>query len=359
MSSENEIPKEQNELIAMAQESVSSEANVTLLLEGKLVDALLIKASVLVESRTGIMVLLFSLEKGDLLEAYSIFGNSHLLNRIRTFENYGQFLKDLIEAVQAGGIERALSDRIGRAIYKGLDGQAMLQQFPKILKKNFPDFCMLTQQIINSELRIQTTKVQMDIEKVSSLKFRVNNPLGAMYAPILNPYKEIKTEPKKIVVPILENSPEKIKAEAMISEVQKEFKQVLMCKTVVAPVAGIDFGNLKENMKLLFVLPFQTPEEIALAKSVGAVTKEGAIKPISGDFLKIINGGKNEFHIFAKGPNGILLRAFEERPVKLAVSKKNQQATKKDERSDLGKMMSVIIGILVVLIIILFFMYLA
>ena len=180
-----------------------------------------------------------------------------------------------------------------------------------------------------------------------------------MYAPILNPYKEIKTEPKKIVVPILENSPEKIKAEAMISEVQKEFKQVLMCKTVVAPVAGIDFGNLKENMKLLFVLPFQTPEEIALAKSVGAVTKEGAIKPISGDFLKIINGGKNEFHIFAKGPNGILLRAFEERPVKLAVSKKNQQATKKDERSDLGKMMSVIIGILVVLIIILFFMYLA
>jgi tetrahydromethanopterin S-methyltransferase subunit G len=60
-----------------------------------------------------------------------------------------------------------------------------------------------------------------------------------------------------------------------------------------------------------------------------------------------------------KAPNGILLRAFEERPVKLAVSKKNQQATKKDERSDLGKMMSVIIGILVVLIIILFFMYLA
>jgi hypothetical protein len=359
MSSENETPKEQNELIVMAQESVSTEENVTLLLEGKLIDALLIKASVLVESRSGIMIFLFSLEKGDLLEVFSIFGNSPLINRIRTFENYTQFLKDLIEAVKAGGIERALSDRIGRAVYKGIDSQSMLLQFPKLAKKNFNDFCMLAQQVINSELRIQTTKIQVDMEKVSSLKFRINNPLGAIYAPILNPYKEIKSEPKKIVVPILESSAEKVKAEAMISDVQKDFKQVLMCKTVVAPVAGIDFGNLKENMKLLFVLPFQTSEEIALAKSVGAVTKEGTIKPIPGEFLKIITGGKNEYHIFAKGPNGVLLRAFEERPVKLALSKKTQQTAKKDDRSDLGKMMSIIIGILLVLIIILFFMYLA
>ncbi len=359
MSSENETPNEQNELIVMARESVSSEENVTLLLEGKLIDALLIKASILVESRSGVMIFLFSLEKGDLLEVFSVFGNSPLLNRIRTFENSAQFLKDLIEAVKGGGIERPLSDRIGRSIYKGLDPQVMLLHFPKIAKKNFNDFCMLAQQIINSELRIQTSKVQIDMEKVSSLKFRINNPLGAIYAPILNPYKEIKTEPKKIVVPIFENSAEKLKAESLINEVQKEYKQVVVCKTVVAPVAGIDFDSLKENMKLLFVLPFQTSEEIALAKSVGAVTKEGTIKPIAGEFLKIITGGKNEYHIFAKGPNGVLLRAFEERPVKLAISKKTPQVAKKDDRSELGKMMSVIIGILLVLIIILFFMYLA
>ena len=90
-------------------------------------------------------------------------------------------------------------------------------------------------------------------------------------------------------------------------------------------------------MKLLFVLPFQTTEEIALLKSVGAVTKEGAIKPIAGEFLKIITGGKMNI-IFCKGPNGILLRAFEERPVKLAVSKKKTiNPSKKDERSELGK----------------------
>ena len=305
------------------------------------------------------MMLLFSIEKGELLEIYSIFGNSPLINRIRTFENYNQFLKDLIEVVKAGGIEKALSDRIGRSIYKGLDPNGMLLQIPKILKKNFNDFCMMMQHLINSELKIQSTKMQIDIEKVNSLKFRINNPLEVFYKPIANPYKEIKKEPAKIVVPVLENSPEKVKAEAMISDVQKDYKKVLMCKTIVSPVAGIDFDNLKENMKLLFVLPFETAEEKALAKSVGAVTQEGTIKPIAGDFLKIITGGKNEFHIFAKGPNGILLRAFEERPVKLALSKKIPQSAKKEERSELGKMMSVIIGILFVLIIILFFMYLA
>ncbi|HMV41748.1 MAG TPA: hypothetical protein PK079_07010 [Leptospiraceae bacterium] len=356
MASENES---QNELITMALESVSSDENVNLVLEGKLMDALIVKASVFVETRSGILLFLFSIEKGELIEIYSIFGNSPLINRIRTFENYSQFLIDLIETVKGGGIEKALSDRIGRALYKGINPTNLLSLFPKMGKKNYNDFCMMMQEIMNNELKIQSTKMQIDIEKVNSLKFRINNPLAEIYKPIQNPYKEVKKEPTKVVVPILENSPEKIKAEAMINDVQKNYKQVLMCKTIVSPVAGIDFDSLKENMKLLFVLPFETPEEKALAKSVGAVSKEGTIKPIAGEFLKIITGGKNEFHIFAKGPNGILLRAFEERPVKLALSKKNQQVAKKEERSELGKMMSVVVGILFVLIIILSFMYLA
>lgn len=356
MSMDNE-QKQQNEFMIMALESVASEADAILLIEGKLIDALLVKASVTVENRTGVMIFLFSLAKGDLLQVYSVFGNSPLLTRIRTFENSPQFVLDLIEAIKSGGIERALSDRIGRVMFKGLDSQSVLLQFPKIEKKNYSDFCEMIQFIINTELRIKTAKIQIDVEKISSLNFRTKNPLLSNYAPITNPYKDNKVIP----VPIEDNPylPEKAKAEALINEVQKSFKRVLMCKTVVAPVAGIDFDSLKENMKLLFVLPFQTPEEIALAKSVGAVGKDGVNKPIAGEFLKIITGGKNEFHIFAKGPNGILLRAFEERPVKLALSKKVTSAGKKDDSSDVGKMMSVIIGILLVLIIALFFMYLA
>lgn len=357
MSTENEQLKQHNELMIMALESVASEADANLLLEGKLIDALLVKAAVTVENRTGVMTFLFSLAKGDLLQVYSVFGNSPLLTRIRTFENSPQFIADLTEAIKSGGIERALSDRIGRVMFKGLDSQSVLLQFPKIDKKNYNDFCEMIQFVINTELKIKTAKVQIDVEKISSLNFRTKTNLSTIYAPIVNPYKEVKVTP----VPIEANPylPEKAKAEALIHEVQKDFKRVLMCKTVVAPVAGIDFDSLKENMKLLFVLPFQTTEEIALAKSVGAVTKDGINKPIAGEFLKIITGGKNEYHIFAKGPNGILLRAFEERPVKLAMSKKTTQSVKKDDQSELGKMMSVIIGILLVLVITLFFMYLA
>ncbi|MBP9888163.1 MAG: hypothetical protein KBF93_17835 [Leptospiraceae bacterium] len=359
MSSENDIQKEQNELITMALESVSSDDDANLLLEGKLVDALLIKASVQVENRNGVMIFLFSLAKGDLLQVYSAFGNSPLLNRIRTFENVSQFLLDLIDAIKAGGIERALSDRIGRVMYKGLDRQTILSEFPKIEKKDYSNICEIIQLVINTELKIKTAKIQLDVEKISSLKFRVNNPLASVYTPISNPYTEAKKSAPIVVAPENNVSQEKAKAENLINDVQKNYKKVLMCKTVVAPVAGIDFENLKENMKLLFVLPFQTKEEIAIAKSVGAVAKDGTNKPITGEFLKIVTGGKNEYHIFAKGPNGTLLRAFEERPVKLAVSKKTSQTSKKDEHSELGKMMSIIVGILLVLVIILFFMYLA
>ena len=160
MSSENDIQKEQNELITMALESVSSDDDANLLLEGKLVDALLIKASVQVENRNGVMIFLFSLAKGDLLQVYSAFGNSPLLNRIRTFENVSQFLLDLIDAIKAGGIERALSDRIGRVMYKGLDRQTILSEFPKIEKKDYSNICEIIQLVINTELKIKTAKIK-------------------------------------------------------------------------------------------------------------------------------------------------------------------------------------------------------
>lgn len=323
MPSENENQRQESELIAMAFESVVSEEDANLLLEGKLNDALLVKVSVQVENRSGIMILLFSLAKGDLLQVYSIFGNSPLLNRIRTFENVSQFLLDLIEAIKAGGIEKPLSDRIGRVLYKGIDKQSMLKEFPKLEKKNYSDFCEILQYVINTELKIKTTKVQVEVERLSSLKFRSNNPLAAVFSPISNPYLET-IKPVSQTTTTVENnqSQEKAKAEAIINDIQKDYKKVLVCKTVVAPVAGVDFENLKEHMKLLFVLPSQTKEEIALAKSMGAISKDGTNKPIVGEFLKMVTGGKNEYHIFAKGPNGTLLRAFEERPVKLALSKK-------------------------------------
>jgi hypothetical protein len=77
------------------------------------------------------------------------------------------------------------------------------------------------------------------------------------------------------------------------------------------------------------------------AKQLGAVDSEGKNRPVIGQFLKLVTGEKNEFHIFAKGPQGVLLRAFEERPVKLAVPKSANKIKPQD--TDSGAMNIVLI----------------
>lgn len=361
MSENVDEKSHQSELMKFALESVKDNEQAFQLLEGKITDAILVKAQVHIENRSGILIFPFSVFKGDILTIYSIFGNSPLIIRMRTYEKYPQFLLDTIEIVKSGGNDKALSERIARAIYKNISASSLFKTIQKVSKKNYEDLISLIQNGINLELKINTTKAIIDVEKVSSLQFRIGNPLDAVLQPVQNPYNVQKEEEaKKIIVPVFETSPEKLKAEKEISEVQKEFQKIVICKTVVSPVAGLEFDALKENTKLLFLLPFQTEEEIEFAKQVGAVNKDGVNKPILGTFYKIITSGKNEFHIFAKGPNGILLRAFEERPVRLATPKKSTSSVKKaDSSTDTSFTLSIIVGVLVTLVAILLFLYIS
>jgi hypothetical protein len=350
----------QSELMKYALESVKDNDQAFQLLEGKITDAILVKAQVHVENRSGILIFPFSVFKGDILSVHSVFGNSPLIIRMRTYEKYPQFLLDTIEIVKSGGNDKALSERIARAVYKNISASSLMKTIPKVSKKNYEELIALVQNGVNLELKISTTKAVIDVEKVSSIQFRMGNPLDSVLQPVLNPYNVQKEEEekKKTVIPVFETSPEKLKAEKEISEIQKEFQKVVICKTVVSPVAGLEFDALKETTKLLFLLPFQTEEEIEFAKQMGAVSKEGVNKPILGTFYKIITSGKNEFHIFAKGPNGILFRAFEERPVRLATPK---QASKKkvETKADTSATLSIIIGVLVTLVAILLFLYIS
>jgi hypothetical protein len=343
--------------LKLAQESAKTNEQVLQILENQIQDAVLLKSLVYIENRSGILVILFSAIKGDILEVYTTFGNSPLINRIRTFEKQEQFFLDIIEVIKSGGMEKALSERIARSIYKNVLNTALLQCLPKIQRKDFEDVKNLIQNAINLELKIRTTKANIDYEKINSVVFRTENSLNKLLPPITNPYLNSSEEVKKITVPVFETDPEKLKIEKQISELQQGFQKVIMCKTLVSPVAGIEFSNLKENTKLLFMLPFQTEEEITFAKSMGAVNKDGQIKPISGTFFKLISGNKNEYHIFAKGPNGVLFRAFEERPVRLATPKKVVQ--KKEENSELSGVLSIVVGVVIVLISILVFIYLS
>ncbi len=361
MSENNNENSQHSQLMKYALESVKDNEQAFLLVEGKITDAILVKAQVHVENRSGILIFPFSVFKGDILTIYSVFGNSPLIIRMRTYEKYPQFLLDTMEIVKSGGIDKALSERIARSIYKNISASSLFKTVQKISKKNYEELVALIQNGINLELKINTTKANIDVEKISSLQFRIGNQLDAVLLPVQNPYNiQKEEETKKIVIPVFENSPEKIKAEKEITEIQKEFQKVIVCKTVVSPVAGLEFDALKENTKLLFLLPFQTEEEIEFAKQMGAVNKEGVNKPILGTFYRIITSGKNEFHIFAKGPNGILFRAFEERPVRLATPKKAGSNLKKVEsKSDISMTLSIIVGVLVTLVAILLFLYIS
>ncbi|MBE8432333.1 hypothetical protein IQB77_21750, partial [Leptospira interrogans serovar Pomona] len=102
-----------------------------------------------------------------------------------------------------------------------------------------------------------------------------------------------------------------------IEQFRKPFGRVILSKTVLAPVGGVDFDELTEGDKLFFQLPTGTMDEKAMARTLGGIDEDGNVKNVVGEFIGIATG-KGEYHIFAKGPSGVLLQAFEERPVRLA-----------------------------------------
>ncbi|EMO29878.1 hypothetical protein LEP1GSC170_4363 [Leptospira interrogans serovar Bataviae str. HAI135] len=100
---------------------------------------------------------------------------------------------------------------------------------------------------------------------------------------------------------------------------------MILSKTVLAPVGGVDFDELTEGDRLYFQLPTGSMDEKAMAKTLGGIDENGNVRNVVGEFIGIA-AGKGEYHIFAKGPSGVLLQAFEERPVRLAKVKLKLQA---------------------------------
>ncbi|MBE7410505.1 MAG: hypothetical protein L6Q54_09825 [Leptospiraceae bacterium] len=328
--------KEHTELMSIALESVKTEDKARELIQGKFQDAYILKLRVDIENRSGAMVAIISKFTSDILVMYSIFGNSPNLRKIRTFEDYSQFSHDLVSVMKSGGVDQGLSENVGRAVYQKLTKATIAGLFSIWEKKDVASTVAMLEPAITSYIRAKRTKVQADVEPISSVKFRYKNVMNGIVNPIARPIyddpaeKESETESQSVK---LESSP----VEKEIEELEKGFGRVVICKTVLSPVAGIDFDALQNGQKLLFILPFQTEEEKALAASMGAVGKDGINRPITGTFVKILGGAKNEYHIFAKGPNEVLLRAFEERPVRLAVPKEKGATSQKENQNSSTK----------------------
>lgn len=305
--------QEQANLMNLAFESVLTEEQAIELIQGKLKDAYLLKLRIDVENRAGVVISLVSRFKHEIIELYSLFSNSSLIRKIRTFEDFGQITHDMAEAAREEAADAGLSEQVGRIMHSKLNKQILENYYPMWDRNDTGALVNMLENQIKAGLKINTVRVQADVEFVSSVRNRGKTIFAGVLSPIVQPKEEGEAGDLSAV----QVDPEKAAVQRQIEAISKGFGRIVPAKTVLSPVNGIDFDDLIEGDKVLFQLPNSSPEEKALAKTLGAVDQNGNAKPIVGSFLTIASG-KNEYHIFAKGPAGVLLQAFEESPVRLA-----------------------------------------
>lgn len=350
MSEEQTIKEKLNQM-EMAMESVLNEEQAKDVINNKFnKDAYLLKLKVNVENKAGAMLILISVLKCEVLMVYSVFGNSTIIRKIGTFEDPNQFSGDMLAAMESGaGMDKSFSDNIGRIFYTKYDAETIERLRPEIEKKDFNNFDKILEEGINATYKVKSASVEADMEKINSVRFRLSSNLVEKVPPVTKPEVTQETEeeakPEKSILPEVEKS----EIDREIDELVSQYPATVTSKTVLSPVSGVEFEKLQPNQKILMQLPFQTPEQKTIARKLGAEVKDGRVKPIVAEFIKVIPGHKNEYHIFARGPKGILLKAFEERPVRLAVPK-NSPRIQADEESFLSRyaFLIFIIGFLIV-----------
>ncbi|XDD50600.1 hypothetical protein AB3N59_01995 [Leptospira sp. WS92.C1] len=312
MEPSNQVNKlqEQANLMNLALESVVTEEQAVELIQGKIRDAFLLKIRIDIENRSGAVIALVSRYKNEVIEIFSLFSNSPLIRKIRSFEDAAAFALDMVEAAKSEPSDPGLSDSIGRIVYSKLTKSVLETAYPNWEKNDASSLVNILENQIKTSLKVNIVRIQADVEYISSLKFRAKNVFSGIIPPVNRPSEE----PAIGQIP---ESQEKSPVQRQIEQFRRPFGRVVLSKTVLSPVGGVDFDDLVEGDKLLFQLPIGSMDEKAMAKTLGGYDDAGNPKNIVGEFIGIASG-KGEYHIFAKGPSGVLLQAFEERPVRLA-----------------------------------------
>jgi hypothetical protein len=308
------------ELRKLALKSVNTEEEAERVIRGELVDAWLLKILLDVENKSGAIFVLASEVNMKILQIFSMMGTSKMIRKIRTFEKFQQFADDMLAAYREGGIESNFSERIGRTLYRLLSPDIIAAQLPNFHYNRTSEITDIIIKGVAAETKVGNIQVQIELERVNSIFFRLNNPLSGVYNEVQSPFIEMASSKISAIGNTSKFSAiPKTKIDLAIEDLISQYKEVVKCTTVVSPVSGVNFDDLKEGQRLLFKLPFKAPEEKIKARRLGAVNPMGQLLPVVGTFLRLIVGPKDEYHIFAKGPKGVLLRAFEERPVRLAI----------------------------------------
>ncbi|TGM52366.1 LIC10486 family protein [Leptospira vanthielii] len=324
LSSKADQLKRQADLIGLTREAVFTDEQAKEVLQGKITDGYLVKIKIDLDSLNGMILILVSSIRKHLMELYAVVGTSPTFRRIRTFADHVQISTDLGDIGKTGGYDPAISENIGRAVHRAFTKEKLEELLPLWQKKDPSHIAEILEMPILAATKGRNIKLQAEVDKISTAKFRYENPMKGIILPIPKPEDETASA-QDVSVPGISTEPAKGELSSLdrqIAQFRTAFPKELNMKTVISPINGVEFDNLIEGMEILFRVPTETPEGQTNAQILGLIDEEGKIskEPVVGRFLGIV-GNKTEYHIFAEGPNQYLLHSIEEHPVKVAIPK--------------------------------------
>jgi hypothetical protein len=364
--SKSDLLKRQAELLGLTMDAVFTDEQAKEVLQGKITDAYLVKMKFEIDNKTGIILILTSSIRKHIMEIYCVIGSSPIFRRIRTFADYVQISTDLADIGKSEGMDTALSEMVGRIVHRVFTKEKLDEFLPVWEKKDPSRLSDLLEPAIVAGAKAGRVKLQAEVDKISSAKFRYENPMKGIVLPIPKPVDEMPAPDLGSVpkTPVGELSA----IDRQIQQLRQGYSKEVTMKTVISPISGVEFDNLVVGQEILFRVPTETQEGMANASLLGIIDEAGNIskEPLVGKFRGIAST-KNEYHIFAEGPNQYLFHSIEEHPVKIAVPKpviaqsaneKISQANKKKppEPVKSGNLYS-LIGVFVALLLIAFLIF--
>lgn len=317
--------KKQTEILSLTMDAVFTEEQAKDVVAGKITDSYLVKMKLDIDGNTGMILVIASSFRKSILDLYCVVGNATIYRRLRPFSDFAQLSQDLADIAKANAIDKPLSDLLGQTLLRVFT-KDKLEEFLILWQKKDPSrLSEFAEPALQASTNASKIKIQAEVDKISYGRFRYQNPMQGLVFPIAKQNTEIPKEEGKDstgldLTNLGESSGEKTPLERQIDHFRKGFQRELPLKTYISPVSGVDFDSLIEGQEILFTIPMDSSETKSIGNLLGWMEEDGSVskQPIPAKYLGIASV-KNEYHIFAQGPNGILFHSQEEQPVKVGV----------------------------------------
>jgi len=317
--------KKQTEILSLTMDAVFTEEQAKDVVAGKITDSYLVKMKLDIDGNTGMILVIASSFRKSILDLYCVVGNATIYRRLRPFSDFAQLSQDLADIAKANAIDKPLSDLLGQTLLRVFTKDKLEEFLILWQKKNPSRLSEFAEPALQASTNASKIKIQAEVDKISYGRFRFQNPMQGLVFPIAKQNTEIPKEEGKDstgldLTNLGESSGEKTPLERQIDQFRKGFQRELPLKTYISPVSGVDFDSLIEGQEILFTIPMDSSETKSIGNLLGWMEEDGSVskQPIPAKYLGIASV-KNEYHIFAQGPNGILFHSQEEQPVKVGV----------------------------------------